>query len=369
MKRLICEVCGSNGFTKRDGLFVCDYCETKYTPQEAQKIIIEGPIIIERYAELDKLTTLVEQSFEQQKYADLETFAGEVVRIVPDDEVMHFYRNVGIVGQHTPLLFFERDHALFAPYERASFEKKEKLAPLYVQLFENLYRMEAYEAVHEWWALKERTLEAYFHIVNTLKEFVFSMQIHKMPQMEDVDKMKDETIQTMMHMLETLSKEELKMYDEGKVIPRQKADFTLRQIAYAPRVCLEMSFDALTDVTLKKEALHRYVRLTKEVKRMTIAVNHGALIRKHRVESLLTEQPFEQKIPQKMREIDKILKEREIEAHWKRYPEEKEKLLQELEQLERDVENMRLFDLRGRARASLRKIQIKNELNLKKQKP
>lgn len=127
-----------------------------------------------------------------------------------------------------------------------------------------------------------------------------------------------------------------------------------------------MSFDALTDVTLKKEALHRYVRLTKEVKRMTIAVNHGALIRKHRVESVLTEQPFEQKIPQKMREIDKILKEREIEAHWKRYPEEKEKLLQELEQLERDVENMRLFDLRGRARASLRKIQIKNELNLKK---
>lgn len=366
MKRLICEVCGSNGFTKRDGLFVCDYCETKYTSQEAQKIIIEGPIIIERYAELDKLTALVEQSFEQQKYADLETFAGEVVRIVPDDEMMHFYRNVGIAGQHTPLLFFERDHAIFAPYERASFEQKEELAPLYVQLFENLYRTEAYEAVHEWWALKERTLEAYFHIVNTLKEFVFSMQIHKMPQMEDVEKMKDETIQTMMHMLETLSKEELKMYDEGKVIPRQKADFTLRQIAYAPRVCLEMSFDALTDVTLKKEALHRYVRLTKEVKRMTIAVNHGALIRKHRVESLLTEQPFEQKIPQKMREIDKILKEREIEAHWKRYPEEKEKLLQELEQLERDVENMRLFDLRGRARASLRKIQIKNELNLKK---
>ncbi len=366
MKRLVCEVCGSNGFTKRDSLFVCDYCETKYTPQEAQKIIIEGPIIIERYAELDKLTTLVEQSFEQQKYADLETFAGEVVRIVPDDEVMHFYRNVGIAGQHTPLLFFERDHAIFAPYERASSEQKEKLAPLYVQLFENLYRTEAYEAVHEWWALKERTLEAYFHIVNTLKEFVFSMQVHKMPQSEDVEKMKDETIQTMMHMLETLSKEELKMYDEGKVIPRQKADFTLRQIAYAPRVCLEMSFDALTDLTLKKEALQRYVRLTKEVKRMTITVNHGALVRKHRVESLLTEQPFEQKIPQKMREIDNILKEREIEAHWKRYPEEKERLLKELEQLERDIKNMRLFDLRGRFRASLRKVQIKNELNLKK---
>ena len=35
MKPLKCEICGSSELTKKDGMFVCDYCGTKYTIEEA----------------------------------------------------------------------------------------------------------------------------------------------------------------------------------------------------------------------------------------------------------------------------------------------------------------------------------------------
>jgi hypothetical protein len=38
MDMLVCELCGSNAFTRRDEFYECDYCRTKYTAQDAQKV-------------------------------------------------------------------------------------------------------------------------------------------------------------------------------------------------------------------------------------------------------------------------------------------------------------------------------------------
>ena len=39
MKRIACEVCGSNDLIKRDGYFQCEYCGTKYSTEEVRKLI------------------------------------------------------------------------------------------------------------------------------------------------------------------------------------------------------------------------------------------------------------------------------------------------------------------------------------------
>lgn len=44
MKALVCELCGSNEFVKEDGYFVCQHCHTKYSPEEAKKIMVEGTV-------------------------------------------------------------------------------------------------------------------------------------------------------------------------------------------------------------------------------------------------------------------------------------------------------------------------------------
>ena len=44
MKPLICELCGSNDFIKKDGFFQCQHCGTKYTPEEAHNLMLSVSI-------------------------------------------------------------------------------------------------------------------------------------------------------------------------------------------------------------------------------------------------------------------------------------------------------------------------------------
>lgn len=47
MKQLICEMCGGNDLIKQDGVFVCQNCGTKYTVEEAKKMMKE---VVEKVA-------------------------------------------------------------------------------------------------------------------------------------------------------------------------------------------------------------------------------------------------------------------------------------------------------------------------------
>lgn len=44
MKQLTCEMCGSTELVKQDGFFVCQTCGTKYSVEEAKKMMIEGTV-------------------------------------------------------------------------------------------------------------------------------------------------------------------------------------------------------------------------------------------------------------------------------------------------------------------------------------
>jgi len=58
MKALKCEMCGSNDVVKQDGLYVCQNCGTKYTVEEAKKMMIEGTVKIDSSSELENLYKL-----------------------------------------------------------------------------------------------------------------------------------------------------------------------------------------------------------------------------------------------------------------------------------------------------------------------
>ncbi len=54
MKKLTCEMCGSAELVKQDGFFVCQACETKYTVEEAKKMMIEGTVDVQGTVQVDK---------------------------------------------------------------------------------------------------------------------------------------------------------------------------------------------------------------------------------------------------------------------------------------------------------------------------
>ena len=57
MKAMVCEMCGSNDVVKVDGVYVCQYCGTKYNAEEGQRLMVEmsGPMSVEGVATVDNL--------------------------------------------------------------------------------------------------------------------------------------------------------------------------------------------------------------------------------------------------------------------------------------------------------------------------
>lgn len=53
MKPLTCEMCGGTDVVKQDGLFVCQFCGTKYSVEEARKMMIEGTVEIQGTVKID----------------------------------------------------------------------------------------------------------------------------------------------------------------------------------------------------------------------------------------------------------------------------------------------------------------------------
>jgi hypothetical protein len=53
MKALKCEMCGSNDVVKQDGLYVCQNCGTKYTVEEARKMMVEGTVDVKGTVKVD----------------------------------------------------------------------------------------------------------------------------------------------------------------------------------------------------------------------------------------------------------------------------------------------------------------------------
>ena len=41
MKKMVCEICGSNDIEKKDGVYVCNSCGTRYSTEEAKKLLVE----------------------------------------------------------------------------------------------------------------------------------------------------------------------------------------------------------------------------------------------------------------------------------------------------------------------------------------
>lgn len=79
MKKLVCEMCGSQDIVKKEGMYVCQHCETKYDVEEAKKLFIEvaGAVKVDNSEKLRNYYSLARRAKENgnnedgAKYYDL----------------------------------------------------------------------------------------------------------------------------------------------------------------------------------------------------------------------------------------------------------------------------------------------------------
>ena len=84
MKALVCELCGGNDFLKQDGVFVCQFCGTKYTVEEAKKLMIDGVVQVQGTVKVDtsdELDKLLQAARNARETSDSETAVKHYERI------------------------------------------------------------------------------------------------------------------------------------------------------------------------------------------------------------------------------------------------------------------------------------------------
>lgn len=99
MKQLTCEMCGSTDLLKQEGVFVCQTCGTKYSVEEAKKMMIEGTVDVsgtvkvDKSGELDNLLILAERALKEGNYESAERYYDNILRMDPDNWRANFYKS------------------------------------------------------------------------------------------------------------------------------------------------------------------------------------------------------------------------------------------------------------------------------------
>lgn len=91
MKALTCEMCGSTEIVRQDGLYVCQACGTKYSVEDAKKMMsgetvkVEGTIKVDDSDELANLITLAHRATEAKDWDRAYAYYERILLINPDD--------------------------------------------------------------------------------------------------------------------------------------------------------------------------------------------------------------------------------------------------------------------------------------------
>lgn len=87
MKALVCEMCSSNEMVKQDGMYVCQHCGTKYSIEEAKKLMVE----IDNSKKLNNLYERARKSLEVSDTKHAAEYYKEILDEEPNDWEAYFY--------------------------------------------------------------------------------------------------------------------------------------------------------------------------------------------------------------------------------------------------------------------------------------
>lgn len=90
MQAIKCELCGSSDIMKQDGFFQCQNCGTKYSLEEARKLI--GVVKIDKSDDVENLLTLARRNYGDKNYIDSAKYYEMVLRDAPNNwEAVYYY--------------------------------------------------------------------------------------------------------------------------------------------------------------------------------------------------------------------------------------------------------------------------------------
>ena len=91
MKAIKCEMCNSSDVVKQDGFFVCQSCGTKYSVEEAKKLMVEGTVKIDTSDELANLYEIARRAKEDNNTENAHKYYDMILAKDPSSWEANFY--------------------------------------------------------------------------------------------------------------------------------------------------------------------------------------------------------------------------------------------------------------------------------------
>lgn len=87
MQAIKCELCGLNDLKKIDGEYECQYCHTKYTVEEAKKLIIVGvvDVKVDTSDKQKNYKKLAERAFNDELYDQAYNYYNKLLELDSDN--------------------------------------------------------------------------------------------------------------------------------------------------------------------------------------------------------------------------------------------------------------------------------------------
>lgn len=91
MKRLTCEMCGGTDLVKQDGVFICQTCGTKYSVEEAKKMMIEGTVEVVGTVKIDdsnkieNFMMMAQNAYVARNLTESENYCNRIIEIDPNN--------------------------------------------------------------------------------------------------------------------------------------------------------------------------------------------------------------------------------------------------------------------------------------------
>lgn len=94
MKAIVCEMCDSHDVVKQDGLFVCQSCGTKYTPEDAKKLMVDvsgSTVKVDESSREENLRKLAREAKDAGNAERAADYYGQLAVLCPDDWEATFF--------------------------------------------------------------------------------------------------------------------------------------------------------------------------------------------------------------------------------------------------------------------------------------
>ena len=94
MKAIVCEMCGSQDLVKKDGMYICQNCGTKYDPEEAKKLMVEvsGTVAVDNSNRIQNYYRLARRAKEDGNVENAEKYYGLILEEEPNNWEANFYQ-------------------------------------------------------------------------------------------------------------------------------------------------------------------------------------------------------------------------------------------------------------------------------------